>query len=86
MANDYLFGSNAVFIEELYEHYKSNPGSVHASWRELFDQATGGVSEPSWVKHKNKIIGVADADAIATKKPANQNIFDAGQIQTDIHG
>ena len=74
MANDYLFGSNAVFIEELYDQFKTNPNSVDASWRELFQAATGGNSEPSWVTHKNKIIGVADPEALPVKKPANQNI------------
>lgn len=76
MANDYLFGGNAIFIEELYDQYKVNPNSVDASWRELFSQATGGAAEPSWVKHKNKIIGTIDPDALPAKaaKPANQNI------------
>ncbi len=74
MANDYLFGSNAIFIEELYDQYKNNPSSVDESWRELFQQASGGTENPSWVKSKNKIIGGADPDALPVKKPANQNI------------
>ena len=31
----YLYGSNSVFIEELFEQYKENPGSVDASWQEF---------------------------------------------------
>ena len=67
----YLFGSNAIFIEELFEQYKQNPNSVDASWRDLFSQATGGKSQPAWVKNTNKIIGLADPEA--PKAAANKN-------------
>jgi multifunctional 2-oxoglutarate metabolism enzyme len=30
------FGANIAFIEELYEKYRTDPGSVSASWREFF--------------------------------------------------
>src|SRR5262247_230675 len=36
--NSYLFGGNAPFIEELYEKYLVNPGSVPDEWREYFDR------------------------------------------------
>lgn len=32
-----LYGSNAVFIEDLYEQYLENPDSVSKSWRIKFD-------------------------------------------------
>jgi 2-oxoglutarate dehydrogenase E1 component len=38
LANSYLFGGNAPFIEELYEQYLVNPGAVPEGWREYFDQ------------------------------------------------
>ena len=34
----YLFGSNAPYIEELYEAYLSDPSSVDAHWKQYFDQ------------------------------------------------
>jgi multifunctional 2-oxoglutarate metabolism enzyme len=30
------YGANAAFIEELWEKYRNDPGSVSASWREFF--------------------------------------------------
>src|SRR4051794_38736950 len=36
--NSYLFGGNAPYVEELYESYLNNPGSVPDHWREYFDQ------------------------------------------------
>jgi 2-oxoglutarate dehydrogenase E1 component len=36
--NSYLFGGNAPFIEDLYEKYLVNPGSVPEEWREYFDR------------------------------------------------
>ena len=36
-ANSYLFGANAPYVEELYESYLDNPGSVPERWRDWFD-------------------------------------------------
>jgi 2-oxoglutarate dehydrogenase E1 component len=38
LQNSYLFGGNAPYVEELYESYLNNPGSVPDSWRAYFDQ------------------------------------------------
>jgi len=35
--NSYLFGGNAPYVEELYEQYLDNPGSVPDNWRAYFD-------------------------------------------------
>jgi 2-oxoglutarate dehydrogenase E1 component len=35
--NSYLFGGNAPYVEELYEAYLDNPGSVPDNWRAYFD-------------------------------------------------
>jgi len=35
--NSYLFGGNAPYVEELYESYLNNPGSVPEQWRSYFD-------------------------------------------------
>jgi 2-oxoglutarate dehydrogenase E1 component len=37
-ANSYLFGGNAPYVEELYESYLANPGSVPDNWRQYFDR------------------------------------------------
>ena len=36
-----LFGSNAPFIEELYESYLTDPGQVSPEWRSYFDELRG---------------------------------------------
>ncbi|MCC7098779.1 MAG: 2-oxoglutarate dehydrogenase E1 component, partial [Rubrivivax sp.] len=36
-SNSYLFGGNAPYVEELYEAYLENPGSVPDNWRTYFD-------------------------------------------------
>ena len=50
-ANSYLFGGNAPYVEELYEAYLDNPGSVPDKWRAYFDAlqhvpATDGIERP----------------------------------------
>jgi 2-oxoglutarate dehydrogenase E1 component len=62
-----FYGSNAIFIEELYEKYKQNPQSVDASWQDIFSQYTGGLRS----SYKNRIIGQPDPEALP--KPANKN-------------
>jgi 2-oxoglutarate dehydrogenase E1 component len=37
LGNTFLFGGNAPYVEEMYENYLSNPGSVPDSWRSYFD-------------------------------------------------
>lgn len=54
--NSYLFGANAPYVEELYESYLDNPGSVPDKWRAYFDQlqilpATDGSEKTSDVAH-----------------------------------
>src|SRR3977135_1632824 len=36
-SNWYLFGGNAPYVEEMYEAYLDNPGSVPDNWRTYFD-------------------------------------------------
>ncbi|HRP97000.1 MAG TPA: 2-oxoglutarate dehydrogenase E1 component, partial [Rhodocyclaceae bacterium] len=45
-STSHLFGSNAPFVEELYENYLADPASVSESWREYFDklQAQAGAA------------------------------------------
>ncbi|MEO5677575.1 MAG: 2-oxoglutarate dehydrogenase E1 component [Usitatibacter sp.] len=46
-ASSNLFGSNAPYVEELYENYLADPASVDASWRAAFDawQQGGGAKD-----------------------------------------
>ena len=50
LANSYLFGSNAPFIEALYEAWLKDPAAVEPRWREYFDalqRAEGGIADVS---------------------------------------
>ena len=38
LSNSYLFGSNAPFVEELYESWLADPQSVPQQWRDYFDK------------------------------------------------
>ncbi|MDY7578593.1 2-oxoglutarate dehydrogenase E1 component [Herbaspirillum sp. RTI4] len=63
-ANSYLSGGNAPYIEELYEAYLNNPGSVSDSWRTYFDAiqhlpATDGTNKPD-VAHAPVIASFAE--------------------------
>ncbi|MFL6676270.1 MAG: thiamine pyrophosphate-dependent enzyme, partial [Massilia sp.] len=63
-ANSYLFGGNAPYVEELYEAYLSNPGSVPDNWRAYFDAmqhvpAVDGSSKPD-VDHSSVIASFAE--------------------------
>ena len=63
-ANSYLFGGNAPYVEELYEAYLSNPGSVPDNWRAYFDAmqhmpAVDGSTRPD-VDHASVIASFAE--------------------------
>lgn len=38
LSTSYLFGSNAAYVEDLYEIYLNNPTAVPDEWRSYFDQ------------------------------------------------
>ena len=38
LSNSYLFGTNTPYVEELYEKYLDNPGSIDPTWRDYFDK------------------------------------------------
>ena len=71
-----LFGSNAPFIEELYERYLADPASVQPEWRGYFDELRGGAADvahapviASFVElAKNKKIAGAMVDATTMHK------------------
>lgn len=64
ISNSYLFGGNAPYVEELYEAYLDNPGSVPDNWRAYFDAmqhvpAVDGSSKPD-VAHASVIASFAE--------------------------
>src|ERR1700761_3166401 len=73
-SNSYLFGGNAPYVEEMYEAYLENPGSVPDTWRAYFDAlqhvpAADG-SDPRDVPHAPVIESFAQrakANAFAVK-------------------
>src|SRR2546423_685511 len=63
-SNSYLFGGNAPYVEELYEAYLHNPGSVPDNWRAYFDAmqhvpAVDGSNKPD-VAHAPVIASFAE--------------------------
>ncbi|MES2023973.1 MAG: 2-oxoglutarate dehydrogenase E1 component [Pseudomonadota bacterium] len=63
-SNSYLFGGNAPYVEELYEAYLDNPGSVPDNWRAYFDAmqhvpAVDGSTKPD-VAHASVIASFAE--------------------------
>src|SRR3954462_6579616 len=63
-SNSYLFGGNAPYVEELYEAYLNNPGSVPDNWRAYFDAmqnvpAVDGTNKPD-VAHAPVVASFAE--------------------------
>ena len=74
-SNSYLFGGNAPYIEDLYESYLDNPGSVPGQWREYFDQmqlvpGSGKGAEDRDVAHAPIIESFAMRAKQGTLRPA----------------
>src|SRR5881396_3625814 len=47
LSSSTLFGSNAPFIEELYDRYLADPASIDGEWRSYFDELRGGADDVS---------------------------------------
>jgi 2-oxoglutarate dehydrogenase E1 component len=75
--NTHEYGSNAVFIAEMYEKYLNEPGSVSESWQQYFEgfndnaiDVSGDFKGGSWGKPRSQIVGYEDASA--TPKPSGK--------------
>jgi len=75
LVNSYLFGGNAPYVEDLYERYLNNPGSVPEKWRAYFDQmqlvpaADGSTNSPD-VAHAPIVESFAQRAKAGTLRPA----------------
>ncbi len=73
-SNSYLFGGNAPYVEELYESYLNNPGSVPEAWRGWFDSLQGvpaadGNAETRDVAHAPIVQSFAERAREGTLQP-----------------
>ena len=83
-SNTYLFGGNAPYVEEMYENYLANPGSVPENWREYFDNlqhlpALDG-SNSKDVPHQP----VVNAFAERAKAGNTQALLDSGSSEVEL--
>lgn len=44
--DNFVNGTSAVYVDYVYEQWKANPTSVHASWRAYFDGIENNSAEP----------------------------------------
>ena len=78
-----LFGSNAPFVEELYENYLADPGAVPETWREYFDslQAQAGAAVRD-VAHSPVIEAFAQMARQGRVRTVAAGDGDKGQVST----
>ncbi len=74
----YLFGSNSIYVAEIYERYLANPNSVDPSWKTLFDQLKDNPQNVKkdfspWAKSKTGVVGYQDPDSVPARKIANDS-------------
>jgi 2-oxoglutarate dehydrogenase E1 component len=66
-----LFSGNSVYIEELFERYLQNPGSVDESWRAFFKDSMSGAASAqrsaSWARVRSQVIGAKEEEAAVVK-------------------
>jgi 2-oxoglutarate dehydrogenase E1 component len=82
-ANSYLFGSNAPFIEALYESYLQDPQSVEQRWRSYFDELQRLDDGPADVSHEEvqrRFVALASFVALA-KEQRPVAATEAGRLQ-----
>ena len=88
--SSHLFGGNAPYIEDLYESYLDNPGSVPEQWREYFDQmqlvpGAGKAAEVRDVAHAPIVESFAMRAKQGTLRPeATQNDLTVARKQVYV--
>ena len=66
--DSYLFGNNAVFIEELYSQYLQNENDVDENWRNWFSELKDGDLTPD---HDHLSIQAQMKSAVMNRKFAS---------------
>lgn len=46
VTDNFVNGTSAVYVDYVYEQWKANPNSVHASWKAYFEGIEKGSPEP----------------------------------------
>ncbi|MFV2031282.1 MAG: 2-oxoglutarate dehydrogenase E1 component [Gammaproteobacteria bacterium] len=72
--DSYLYGSNAVFIEELYSKYLRNENDVDEHWRNWFSELKDGGLTPD---HDHLAIQAQMKSAVMNKKSTNVTVSTA---------
>lgn len=69
-----LFGSNAIYIAEVYEQYLRDPSSVDESWQKYFQQFGDSQSNvandfygPQWNRKRSQVLGATNPEAAIAK-------------------
>ncbi|HEY4373284.1 MAG TPA: 2-oxoglutarate dehydrogenase E1 component [Burkholderiales bacterium] len=88
-ANSYLFGGNAPYVEELYESYLNNPGSVPEKWRDYFDAlqhvpAANGAAEARDVAHAPIVESFAQRAKENTLRPQGGSSVDLSVARKQV--
>lgn len=66
-SSSYLFGSNADFIEELYEQYLEDKNSVDIKWKQYFDSLQDGdLKDVAHARVKDKFAYITQNPILAT--------------------
>ncbi|MGO9170712.1 MAG: 2-oxoglutarate dehydrogenase E1 component [Rhodomicrobium sp.] len=91
----FLHGANAAYIEDLYERFEENPGSVAADWRAFFtdlkerkDTVLSETHGPSWKPKEEAVSGDGDLlNALAADwGPEEEEIGRKIGAKAQIHG
>ena len=75
LGNSYLFGSNAPFIEALYDSYLKDPQSVEPRWRSYFDELQrldDGPADVSQEDIQQRFIDLAKNKRVAQPRPSGR--------------
>ena len=81
LENSHLFGGNAPYIEDLYESYLDNPGSVPPQWRDYFDRMQL-VASPGKVAEDRDVAHAPIVESFAMR--AKQGTLRPTATQTDL--
>ncbi|MEM7768694.1 MAG: 2-oxoglutarate dehydrogenase E1 component, partial [Pseudomonadota bacterium] len=96
----FLYGGNAVYLEQMQAAYAENPASVPASWRALFNELgdqpaaalenAGGASwkRTNWERPSDEDVAVFDGNWAALEKPLQEKIAarTPAASDQDVHG
>uniref|UniRef100_A0AC34FX80 2-oxoglutarate dehydrogenase E1 component N-terminal domain-containing protein n=1 Tax=Panagrolaimus sp. ES5 TaxID=591445 RepID=A0AC34FX80_9BILA len=84
MSEGFMNGSSSIYIEQMYENWRSDPNSVHKSWDAYFRNVEAGAGPGEAFQAPPTLIPGRTQQAVTTSAPTSTAVSTTGDVSRAI--